>query len=139
MRIKGYLASAVMGGGFSFILKLVGGIDTSMGTLFLFMVIDFITGLILASFFKESLKSKDGRLSSVSGAKGIAKKGSILLVVIIANRLDIQLSTEYIRNGVIMSYIIIEGVSILENLKLMGVPIPQQISDALEVKRRDNK
>lgn len=75
----------------AFIANLFGGWSNDMTTLLIFMATDYITGIIVAAFFKKSNKSKTGSLSSIAGLKGLAKKGVILLVVLIAYRLDMSL------------------------------------------------
>lgn len=137
MSYKKVLLTASTGFFSSFLLKSVGGIDTPLSTLLIFMCIDFISGIILSAFFKKSIKTENGKLSSNVGAKGIAKKGLTLLVIIMAYQLDMLRDTDYIRNGAIMSYLLIEGISICENLKLMGVKLPKIISDALEVEPKN--
>ena len=62
-----------------------------------------------------------------------------LLIVVIANRLDMQLGTSYIRDSVCIAFIVNECLSIIENAGLMGCPIPAPIKNAIEVlKNKDN-
>lgn len=98
-----------------------------------FMCIDYITGLLLAGVFKKSGKSKTGGLSSAIGLKGLCKKGLVLLMVIVANLLDLALETNYIRNVVIIGFMTNELISIIENVGLMGVPIPKVINNAIDI------
>lgn len=71
----------------SFISTLLGGWDTGLATLCIVMAVDYITGWIVAGVFKNSEKSESGGLSSSAGFKGLAKKGVMLLFVLVAYRL----------------------------------------------------
>lgn len=111
----------------------LGGIDTSVITLLMFMAIDYVTGLICAGIFHKSPKTPTGALESRAGWKGLIKKGVTLLIVVVAVRLDMQLGTTYIRDGVCIAFIINELLSIIENAGLMGLTIPQPIVNAIEI------
>lgn len=110
-----------------------GGWDAALSTLLIFMGIDYVTGLIVAGVFHKSQKSKSGSLESRAGWKGLCRKGVSLLIVLIACRLDILMGTTFIRDGVIIAYIVNEIISIVENAGLMGIPIPAVITKAIEV------
>lgn len=112
---------------------LLGGWDMGLQTLLLFMVIDYITGLIIAGVFKKSDKTESGGLDSHIGWKGLAKKCMTLLFVLIAYRLDLIVGTDYIRDAVIIAFVTNELISIVENAGLMGLPIPNVIMEAIEV------
>lgn len=110
-----------------------GGMDSAIITLLLFMAIDYISGLLLAGVFHKSKKSESGALESRAGWKGLIKKGMTLVFVIVANRLDMQIGTSYIRDGVCIAFIVNELLSIIENAGLMGIPIPAIITNAIDV------
>ncbi len=110
-----------------------GGWNNAMTTLLLFMAADYITGLIVAGVFKCSPKTETGALQSKAGLIGLLKKSMILLALLIACRLDLLLSTTFIRDSVCISFIINELISIIENLGLMGVPVPDQLVDAIDI------
>ena len=116
-----------------FIASMFGGWNAALTTLFIFMCIDYATGLIVAGIFHKSPKSKNGSLESKAGWKGLCRKGTSLLVVLIACRLDALMGTAFIRDGVIIAYIINETISIIENAGLMGIPIPEVIIKAIEI------
>lgn len=97
------------------------------------MVIDFLSGLILATVFKKSKKTTNGRISSAAGIKGIAKKIFILFLIVLSRQLDLVLNINIIRDGAIFAFISMEGLSILENTTLAGLPVPIALKDALEV------
>ena len=117
----------------AWIAGLFGGWNSAMTTLLLFMVADYLTGLIVAGVFKNSPKTTTGALQSKAGLIGLIKKCMILFMLLIACRLDILLNTTVIRDGTCISFIINELISITENAGLMGVPIPQPIKRAIDV------
>lgn len=110
-----------------------GGWDTALQTLVWFMIIDYVTGVIVAGIFKKSNKSKTGGLQSVAGFKGIAKKCMVLVFVFIGYHLDVLLGCDYIRNAVIIGFTANELISIVENAGLMGLPIPKVIANAIDI------
>ncbi len=112
---------------------LFGGWDAPLCTLIIFMVIDYISGIILAGVFKRSPNSENGALSSEAGSKGLFKKVMILFFVLIAHRLDAALGTEYIKNAVIIGFTANELISITENAGLMGIPLPGAVTGAISV------
>ena len=123
----------------SAIAYLLGGWETAIQTLVAFMVIDYVTGIMLAILNKSS-KTATGGLSSKAGLKGIFKKCGMLIVVIVANRLDVLAGTDVIRNGCIIILIANEGLSIIENLGTMGVPVPKILINFIEaLKNKDNQ
>lgn len=110
-----------------------GGWDNSLRALVIFMVADYITGLVVAGVFKKSTKTKTGRLSSKIGYKGLCKKCMILLFVLIGNQLDMVVGSNYIRDAVCIGFMANELLSITENAQLMGVPLPKIIDNAIEL------
>ena len=115
-----------------------GGWTASMTTLCIFMVLDFITGLIVAAVFKASPKSSGGALTSNAAFEGLVKKGMILVFVLIGARLDLVLGMTVIRDGVCAAFILSELISITENAGLMGLPIPKVIKKAIELLENKN-
>ncbi len=117
-----------------------GGWDTLLFVLLAFMVIDYVSGLIVA-WIGKSQKTQNGGLDSKIGAAGIAKKGLMLLVVLVAALLDRVLGTDQqvFRSAVIWFYLANEGLSILENLALAGVPFPALLKNALEQIKEKNE
>lgn len=115
-----------------------GGWSESLTTLIIFMGVDYLTGIILAGVFHKSKKSENGSLKSVAGWKGICKKGMNLFIVLIACRLDIMMGTTYIRDAVVIALCLNEGISIIENVGLMGMPIPSVIKKAIDVLQQND-
>lgn len=123
----------------SFVATLFGGWDTALTTLVIFMAIDYITGLAVAGIFHTSTKSETGSLESKAGWKGLFRKGMILLIVLIASRLDLIMGSSFIQDAVIIGYIVNETISIIENAGLMGLPIPSVISNAIDVLKKNSE
>lgn len=117
----------------SFIASMLGGWDVGLQTLVVFMVIDFVSGMVVAGVFKKSPKTKTGALESNTGFKGVCKKCMILVFVLIGYCLDMSLGVDYIRNLVIIAFIANELISITENAGLMGLPIPPVITNAIDI------
>lgn len=112
---------------------LFGTWDVALCVLIAFMVMDYLTGVIKAFVNKE--------VSSSIGLVGIARKSLILLVLIVAVLLDrlINSGTWLFRTIVCYFYIANEGISLLENTIAMGLPVPEQIKDALIQLKEGNK
>lgn len=132
MKVK-HTVLTIIGSIGSFASYLFGGFDKLLIALIIFMIIDFLSGLILAIVFKNSSKTKNGRVSSEAGIRGLAKKIFILFLVTVATQLDLVLGTSIVRDGVVIAFISMEGISILENTTLAGLPVPRIIKNALEV------
>lgn len=105
------------------------------------MSIDYVTGLICGAMGK-SKKTETGYLASHEAWKGLLKKGVILLVVLLANLLDIAVSKgagitiEAVMGATCLWFIASEGLSILENVASMGVPVPKVMINLLEIMRQ---
>lgn len=110
-----------------------GGWDTALATLLIFMAVDYISGLIVAGVFHNSRKTESGTLESRAGWKGLCRKAVTLLFVLIAYRLDLVIGVNYIRDAVIIGFIANELISIVENVGLMGVPLPAVIQNAIDI------
>lgn len=117
----------------SAIAALFGGWDEALMTLVIFMVIDYVSGLIVAGVFHTSKKTESGTLESRAGWKGLCRKGVTLLFVLVAHRLDMAIGVDYIRNAVIIGFMANELISIVENAGLMGVPLPKVIQNAIDI------
>ena len=104
---------------------LVGGIDVAMKSLLIVIVIDYITGVMGAIYNKE--------LNSNIGLKGILKKFSYLIIVSLSVILDrIVGDTGAIRTLIIYFFVANDGISIVENIGKMGVPLPKKLTEVLE-------
>lgn len=126
-------ALSVIGALGAVITTLFGGWDTGLATLVLFMTVDYVTGLIVAGVFQNSNKTENGALESKAGWKGLCRKGTTLLIVLVSCRLDLMLGSNYIRDAVIIGFVFNESISILENVGLMGVDLPQVLVKAIDI------
>jgi toxin secretion/phage lysis holin len=126
---EGFLVGIGAAGGT--IAAALGGWDLALQTLFCFMAIDYITGLVVAGIFKRSRLSEHGALSSRAGFKGIIKKCMMILFVLIGYQLDKVVGLEFIRYAVIFAFMANELISIIENANLMGIPIPVVLKRAI--------
>lgn len=116
-----------------FIANAFGGWSAALTTLLIFMGVDYLSGLILAGVFHASPKSEDGTLESYAGWKGLVRKGMTLLIVLIGARLDMLLGVSYIRDAMVIAFCVNELLSIIENMGLMGVPMPEILTNAIEM------
>ena len=134
-----YSALAVLAVVGTTVAEALGGWDTALQTLVILMAIDYGTGILCALVWKRSPKTKDGTFESKASLKGLIRKGAALLVVLIATRLDLLMGTTVTRLAVIMFFIANDGLSIIENLGIMGVPMPQVIKDAFALLRQQSE
>lgn len=133
IKIKTLITSVIGFSWTTFISLTVGVVNDDLKTLLLLILIDLICGLITAAVFKKSPKTDSGGLSSNEMRKGVFKKVGILIIVVVAHQIDLLLHIEYIMYAVEISLIIEEILSIVENIGLMGIPIPSVISNAIEL------
>ena len=116
------MAAAMVGGWLGYFF---GGLDGLMIALIIFMALDYITGLMCAVI--------DKKLSSAVGFRGICKKVLILMLVGVANVVDVHVvgTGSALRGAVIAFYLSNEGLSLLENAAHIGLPIPDRMKDVL--------
>lgn len=109
-----------------------GGWDGLMIALVIFIIADYISGVIAAAVEKN--------LSSEVGAKGIAKKIFMLLIVAVANIIDINVIGEghTLKTVTMIFYICNECISLLENAGRIGVPVPKKLLDVLSQLKANN-
>ena len=118
------------------ICGLFGEWTTTLTILVVVMAIDYISGVLVAACGK-SPKTEAGGLSSKVGFIGITKKGFIMLLVLLATMLDKAIGNETMvfQTSLVFYYIANEGLSVLENAALMGLPFPEKLKKALETLR----
>lgn len=116
----------------TFFTYLFGSWDLALQVLIVFMVLDYVTGVLYAFISNQ--------LNSEVGFKGLVKKLMILVVLIIGVMLDRILDTGnwVFRTLVCYFYIANEGISLLENVANIGIPIPNKIRNALEQLNKDD-
>ena len=123
---------AIIGAVGGCIAAIFGGWDAALATLLIFMCIDFATGMITAALGR-SKKSKSGGMSSKVGWTGLAKKFSVLMLIVVAVRIDILLNSNYVRDTVCIAFCCNELISILENAGLMGIELPDGLKNAIDL------
>ena len=116
----------------SMLAAAIGGWDTALIARVICMGVDYVSGSIVALVFHNSRKSETGAYNSTYGLKGLCKKGLMLLFVIVAVQVDGLMGSEYVRDAVCIGFCTNEVLSIVENLGLAGVPMPQAVVKALE-------
>ena len=114
------------------VIQALGGWDGALQGLVAFMAADYVTGLVVAGVFRRSGKTEGGGLESHAGFLGLVRKGGILLLVFLGTLLDSLPGGGFVRPAVCCFFTANEGLSILENLGLMGVPYPRFLRDMLE-------
>ena len=125
------MAVAAIGGWIGYF---VGGVDGLMTALLIFMALDYITGLMCAI--------ADKKLSSAVGFRGICKKVLILMLVGVANIMDVHVigTGSALRGAVVCFYLANEGLSLIENAAHIGLPVPQRLKDVLaQLHNREDK
>ena len=126
---------AAVGSGVAFAM---GGWDTALVVLLCMMAVDYLTGLMVALVWHRSNKTESGAASSAAGFKGLLRKFVMLLVVFVGALMDKVLGIDYVRTAICMFYIANEGLSILENTAVMGVPWPAFVKNMLDVLKQKN-
>ena len=116
------VAITAIGGWLGYFL---GGVDGLMIALLIFMVLDYITGVMVGII--------DKRLSSSVGFRGLFKKLCVIMLVGVANVVDTQVigTGSALRGAVICFYLSNEGLSLLENAAYLGLPVPEKLKDIL--------
>ena len=132
MNLKPLLCTALGCFG-SLVAGALGGFDLGLKILILLMAVDYLTGILVAGVFHASEKTTTGGLESRAGWKGLCRKGVVLLIVLVAHCVDQTSGSNLIRDAVVIGYSVNEAISITENAGPMGVPIPRQLSQAIEV------
>ncbi|VFU11659.1 conserved hypothetical protein [anaerobic digester metagenome] len=117
------LVFATIGG---YIGWFLGGYDGFLYALVIFVILDYITGVMLAIL--------ESRVSSEIGARGIFKKMLVFALVGTAHIIDSHIAGDgsVVRTAVIFFYLSNEGISILENASGIGLPIPAKLKNILE-------
>lgn len=120
-----YVISDVISVILTFLIYLLGGFDIALKSLLIVIVIDYATGILSAIYNKQ--------INSKVGFKGILKKFSYLLIIALSVIVDNILGQSgTIRTLVIYFFVANDGISILENVAEMNIPLPPKLLETLE-------
>lgn len=108
-----------------FVGSFLGGVDGFIYALLTMIAIDYILGVMIAIIHRK--------LSSAVGFKGIAKKIMILAFVGVGSVIDTYIigNGGIVRTAVIFFYFANEGISIIENAAVIGLPVPKVVQEIL--------
>jgi toxin secretion/phage lysis holin len=105
-------------------IYLLGGVDVALQCLLIMIILDYISGIASAIYNKN--------LDSKIGLKGILKKFMYLIIVCVSVIIDkIVGNTGAVRTLVIYFFVANDGLSIIENMGKMGIPLPKKLIDTL--------
>lgn len=123
--MEAWVKMGVAGGG-AIAAHLYGGWNWTLTALVLFVVIDFVTGMIAAGI--------EGKLKSKISFVGAAKKVAIFLVITVAHLVDTLIGDgNMVRDAAILFYIVNELLSLVENFGRIGLPVPRVLTNAVEI------
>lgn len=130
---KKEIFSVAIAGAATFFTYIFGSWDVSLQVLIAFMILDYVTGVISGIVQKN--------LSSAIGFNGLLRKFTIIIVLIVAVLLDrlINQGTCVFRTIACYFYIANEGISILENVGRLGLPLPEKLIEILSQLKEGNK
>lgn len=103
-----------------------GSPDNLLYAFIIVVILDYVTGVCAAIHTKA--------LSSKVGAKGIAKKVTVFAVISLAHVIDkyfLHLD-DTIRTLTTTFYIVNECISILENVRNAGLPVPSKLQQIIK-------
>ncbi|KGP74885.1 holin [Desulfosporosinus sp. Tol-M] len=133
MNVKEFGFSTLTASVGTILCSCLGGWDAALKVLVVLMVIDYLTG------FLGAIKNK--QVNSEIMFWGGIRKGLILAVVVVAVLLDGMVDNQepILRTLAIYFYVAREGISVTENLGILGVPLPPSISRVLaQLQKKDN-
>ena len=123
--------SAVSGVAAGVVSALIGGWDLALETLAIIMLLDYLTGLIVAGVFHKSPKSDGGALESKAAFKGLVKKALIVVIVVAFHQADKLTGKSFFRDGACWAFFIAELISVVENVGLV-YPLPTFVTKCLD-------
>jgi toxin secretion/phage lysis holin len=113
---------------------LLGGWDKLIYSLIICSIIDYLSGWSVAVIFKNSPKTETGAAKSNVGFKGLIKKFAIYLMIMVVVQIDsVVNSNGFLRNAAIIGFMTNEVLSIVENLGLMGIKMPNAVTEAIDI------
>lgn len=111
----------------------LGGWDFAIKALLICMAIDYASGWAVAAVFHRSPKTATGAYASNIGLKGLTRKAMMFGIVCLGNLMDGLLGVVYLRDAIVIGFVVNESLSIIENAGLMGIPLPKAVTKALDV------
>ena len=123
---KENILAAILSGITTIVTSYLGGWDAALKILVFLMVADYAFG-VLAAWKRKQINSE------IMFWGGI-RKGAVMLVIVIAILLDdlIGNTAPIFRNLALYFYIAREGLSVVENMGLLGVKLPGFLVQVLE-------
>ncbi len=120
------IIKAISGAAGALIGFLYGEITGLFVAMIALMALDYITGIICAVSTKT--------LSSETGFRGLVKKLVILVIIAVGHLVDAYIigTGSAFMTAVILFFAANEGISILENAALLGLPVPEKLRNVLE-------
>ena len=115
-----------------YIVGIFGGPTPELDALLFVMVVDIISGFLKCAYHKSE-KTESGKFSSKEFRKGLIQKVGVLLVVAVSGVISKVMGLEAIQPTIIIAFVLEESLSVLENLALIGVPMPQKLKNLLDV------
>ena len=126
-----YVCICTIGG---FVSPLLGGYDYLIHALVICSIIDYFSGGAVAVVFKNSPKTETGGAQSNAGFKGLVKKIYLYLMIMVIVQIDIVVNSNgFLRNAAILGFMVNEVLSIVENLGLMGIKMPEAVTEAIDI------
>ncbi len=101
--------------------------------LMVFIVVDYISGFLVATVFRQSSKTQSGAYNSSIGFKGLVKKVYIIMLLVVLFYADKMANTDFLLSLGTIGFAINEVASIIENAGLMGLKLPKALTNALDV------
>ena len=119
----------------AFLLALMGGWDGTLRLLLVMMALDYLSGLV-AACLGRSPHTLSGCIDSRAGLTGLLRKGLILRVLAVAAQIDPAIDGTFVRAATAWFYIVNEGISVLENAAIAGLPLPGRLLEMLGRSKR---
>lgn len=131
--MKKEIYSLMIGMCATLVTRLFGNWTPHMEILLICMIIDFLFGVCIALFFKNSPKTKTGAADSWEMFKGLCKKIGMFGIVAVAHQIDLTLGINYIMTMTLYGFIASEALSIVENAGIMGIIKSQVLINAINI------
>jgi len=120
----------IIGGSLTVLGYLYGAFDGMITAILAMMILDFVSGIIVAFARKEI----DSKIMYLGGLKKIG----IMCIIAAANIVDVMLELSGVLRALTISYFIAnEGISLLENWGKLGLPVPQRLRDVLKQLKKE--